>query len=114
MLHGRAVAADDVDLMVGMTQLHEQIVEQIEFLDVVILHVIGAMVAQEVVELRDRVGKVFIADAIDHIDALAGVQVVEAQAVLLGLPSIRSRYSPGLSTRQRAMKVQPVRQSKSA
>ncbi len=73
-----------------MTQLHEQIVEQIEFLDVVVLHVIGAMVAQKVVELRDSAGKVFIADAIDHIDALAGMQVVEAQAVLLG----RCRYAP--------------------
>ena len=80
----RAIAADDVDLVVGMTQLYQQIVEQIEFLDVVILHVIGAMVAQEVVEFRNLLGNILIADAIDDIDALAGVKVVEAQAVLLG------------------------------
>ena len=48
----------------------------------------GAMVAQEMVELGDGVGNVLVADAIDHVDVFAGVQVVEAQTVLRGGGSV--------------------------
>src|SRR5271154_859061 len=33
------------------------------------------------VEFRDPIGQVLIADAVDHVDMLAGMQVIEAQAV---------------------------------
>ena len=75
------IPADNVDFAVGVSQLDQQIVQQIEFLEVIILHVTGAVVAQKMVQLRNTVRQVLIADPIDHIDMFAGVQVIEAQPV---------------------------------
>ena len=79
----RAVAADDVDHSVGATETGEQVVEQVELAGVVVALVVGAVVAEEVVELVHRGGQVGVADAVDDVEAFAGVQVVELEAVLL-------------------------------
>ena len=78
---GRAVAADDIDDAVGVSEASHEVVEEIEFADVVVLDVSSAVVAEEVVELGNGSGEVVVADAVDDVDALAGVQVVEVQAV---------------------------------
>jgi hypothetical protein len=77
----RAVPADDIYFAVGMSQLGHQIVQQIEFLEVIILHVTGAVVTQKMVQLRDTVRKVLITNPIDHINMFASVQVIEPQPV---------------------------------
>jgi hypothetical protein len=77
----RAVPADDIYFAVGMSQLGHQIVQQIEFLEVIILHVTGAVVTQKMVQLRDTVRKVLITNPIDHINMFARVQVIEPQPI---------------------------------
>ena len=78
-----AVAADDVDDGVGPAEAGEQVVEQVEFAGVVLALVVGAVVAEEVVELVHRGGQVGVADAVHDVEAFAGVQVVELEVVLL-------------------------------
>ena len=65
----------------GCPSFDQQIVQKIELLHVIVLHVTGAMVTEKMVQLRNAIGQVLIADAIDHIDMFAGVQVIEAQTV---------------------------------
>ena len=43
--------------------------------------VVGAMVAQKIVQLRDGLGNIRVADFIDDVKALAGVQVVQVQNI---------------------------------
>jgi hypothetical protein len=76
-----AVPADNIDFAVGVSQLGHQIVQQIEFLQVIILHVTRAVVTQKMVQLRDTVRKVLITNPIDHINMFASVQVIEPQPV---------------------------------
>jgi hypothetical protein len=56
-------------------------VKQVEFLEVILLHVTGAVVAKKMVQLRDTIGQVSIAYPVDYVDMFAGVEVVEAQPV---------------------------------
>src|SRR5271156_163117 len=76
-----AVSADNVDHAVRVAKAGHQIMEEVELLDVVILHVAGAVVAQEVIELGNGFGQITVADAVDDVDVLAGMQVVEMQTV---------------------------------
>jgi len=76
-----AVPADYVDFAVGVSQLDHKIVQQIEFLEVILLHVAGAVVTQKMVQLRDTVRQVLITDPINHIDMFGGMQVIETQPV---------------------------------
>jgi len=80
---GSAVAADYVDDAAVLAELGHQGVQEIELLGVVVALVLGAVIAEEVVELVHRGGDVSVADAVDDIEALAGVQVVELELVLL-------------------------------
>ena len=59
----------------------QQIVQKIELLHVIVLHVTCSMVTEKMVQLRNAIGQVLIADAVDHIDMFAGVQVIEAKTV---------------------------------
>lgn len=79
-----AVAADDVDLTVGVPEANHQIMQKVEFPDVVILHVAGAVIAKKVIELRDGIGQIVISNAIDDIDSFSRVKVIKAQPVLFG------------------------------
>jgi hypothetical protein len=47
------------------------------------VHFSGAVVAEEVVELRESLGNVSIAVAIDDIQTFSGVCVIEPQAAVL-------------------------------
>jgi hypothetical protein len=74
---GGAVTADNIDFAVRVSQLDQQVVQQIEFLEVIVLYIAGAVVAEKMVQLGDTVGQILIADPINHIDMLAGMQVIE-------------------------------------
>ena len=47
--------------------------QEIKFPDVVVLHIPAAMIAEKMVQLRYRAGKVLITDPIDQIEMLAGM-----------------------------------------
>jgi hypothetical protein len=78
------VAADDVDYAVGMAEASHEIVQKIEFMDIVSFYVSGAMIAQEMIELRDSVRQILVSDAIHDVDVFTSVKVIEAEPVLFG------------------------------
>ena len=82
---GSAITADDVDFAAGMAETGHEIVQKVEFADVVGLHVSSAMVAQEMIELGDGGGQILIADAVDDVNMLARMKVIETKTVLLRL-----------------------------
>jgi len=79
---GGTVAADDVDDGVRPTELAEQVVQEVELPGIVVAGVFGAVVAEEVVELREGGRDVGVSYAVDDIDVFAGVQVVELEVIL--------------------------------
>jgi hypothetical protein len=74
---GRPVTANNIDLPIGPAKFGKQIVEQVELLDVIVLYIAGAVVPQEMVQLRNALLQVVVAHAVDHIDVLTGMQMVE-------------------------------------
>ena len=63
-------------------EIGEDIVQvRIEMADVA-----RAMIAQEIIELRERAGNVLIAAPVDDIQPFAGVRVVKQQLMFLDLP----------------------------
>ena len=81
---GGAVAADDIDDAVRFAELAHDGMEEIELLDVVVGDVVGAVIAEEVVELVEGAGDVVVADAVDDVEGFAGVEVVEMEGETLG------------------------------
>ena len=79
----RAVAADDVDHAVRPAERGHQRMEHVEFLRIVAADVLGAVIAQEVVQLIQRARKVGVADAVYDVDIFTRVQVVHPQVKLL-------------------------------
>ena len=76
-----AVAANDINLGIRVTNGSRQVCEDVEDMRIIVLHVAGAMVAEEMIQLLLRLRGVFVAMAIDNVNVLAGVGVVEAYAV---------------------------------
>lgn len=76
---GRTVATDDVNLRAGMSDCSGEIGKKIEDTRIVVLHFSRAVIAEKVIQLLFRRGNVFVAAAIDDINALAGVSVVETK-----------------------------------
>jgi hypothetical protein len=56
--------------------------ENIENSWIVVLHLTCAVIAEEMIELRFRLGKKVVAMAIDDINALTGMRVIEAQVMI--------------------------------
>jgi len=79
----RAVSADDVDLGVGPADGAGSIRHDVEKPRIKVVHLAGAVIAEEVVELRESLGNVSIAMAIDDIQAFSGMGVIEPQASVL-------------------------------
>jgi hypothetical protein len=64
-----------------VSQLDQQIVKKIKLLHVIVLNIASAVVAKKMVQLRDAIWKILVADAVDHIDMFPSVKVVETQPV---------------------------------
>src|SRR5579859_7744316 len=79
----RAVAADNVDYAVGAAEPSHDGVEDVELFGIVTADVVGAVVAQEVVQLVERFGDIGVADAVDDVDVFSGVEMVHAQMIFL-------------------------------
>ena len=78
---GSAISADDIDLGRGTTEGSCQVVQQVEHARIVVVHITGAIVAQVLVEAVERLRQVCVATAIDDVEPLVGMGVVEPQPV---------------------------------
>ena len=76
-----SIAAYHVDFGVGASQRGGQVVEKVEDARIVFRHGASAVIAQEVVESRNRARIVTIAMAIDDVQPLAGMEVEEFEVV---------------------------------
>lgn len=56
--------------------------QQIKLPGVIILYFTSAVVAEEMVQRRNSIRKVSIADAVDHIKMFPGMEMIEAQPIL--------------------------------
>ena len=77
-----AVAAHNINLPIGVSQLDQQIVKKIKLLHVIVLHIAGAVVAKEMVQLCDAIGKIPVPYAVNDIDTFTRMKVVETQPVV--------------------------------
>lgn len=80
----RAVSTDDIDHTAVVPQLHHEVMQQVEFPYIIIFDITGAAVAKKAIEFGHRRGKISIADAVNHIDARAGMKIVEPKAITVG------------------------------
>jgi hypothetical protein len=78
----RSISADDVNLGVGAAHGSGGIRQNVENPRVVVMHLSGTVVAEEMVELRQSLGNVGIAVAIHDIQMFPGMRVVKPQVAL--------------------------------
>lgn len=77
------VPADDVDFGSGMAHGRRQVFQDVKHLRIVMMDFSRAMVAEEIVELSKRGWEVLIPPAIDDVQRLTGVRVVEVQTIFV-------------------------------
>lgn len=77
-----AVSADDIDLRVWFSKRVRNVRQDVENIRIIVLQVTGAVVAQEIVELRKSVGQKLSVALVDNVDALVGVRVVQPKVPL--------------------------------
>src|SRR5262249_35813417 len=77
-----AVPADHIDFPTGVAKRAGQVIEQIKHSGIETLYVSGAMVAKVVIKPVESFWDVTIAAAINDIEPLACVRVVETQPIL--------------------------------
>ena len=75
----RAIAANDIDFGVGTTDGLGGVGENVEKPWIEVVHLSSAMVAEKMIELRQSLGNVALAVAVDDIQVFAGMRVVEPQ-----------------------------------
>src|SRR5208283_1514870 len=78
---GRAVAADDINLEIGIPQRHSQVVQQVEDSGIVLVNFAGAVVSQIAIQACERFRIVAFAVAVDDVQSLPGMCVEKMQAV---------------------------------
>src|SRR5271154_937108 len=93
---GRAIAADDVELAAGMADGGGEGRENVVEARIEVAHFVGVVVAQKIVQLGQRAGNELFAAAVNNVNALSGVRVVEHQAMLLGGRSRSLRRGRGV------------------
>ena len=90
---GGAVAANDVDLAAGMADRRGEIGEDIVQTRIEMANVARPMIAQEIIEFGKGVRKVLVALAVNDINPVASMSVVEQQEVILALVRRRGRFA---------------------
>jgi hypothetical protein len=78
-----AVATHNVDFAARMPYRQREIIEDIVQARIEVPNVPGPMIAQEIIELGERIGNVQVAPAVNSIHPLPGVRVVKQQEMLL-------------------------------
>jgi hypothetical protein len=79
--HGSAVAADYINLKIGIPECIRQVAEQVEYPGIVLVNLAGPVVAQIVIQSRQGFLVVTFATAVDDVQALSGMCVKKMQAV---------------------------------
>jgi hypothetical protein len=74
----RAITANDFDFSAGSADRIGQVPQDVIELRIILLHVSGAMVSQELVQFRVCFGNIFIAAPKNDVNAFTCVGVVEA------------------------------------
>jgi len=92
---GRAVPANDIDLAPRMADSLCQLLECVIKPRVKMPDIARPMVAQEEIQLRERIRHVSGPDAVDDVDPLAGMCVVQEQASFLRRSDGRGRLKIG-------------------
>src|SRR5215469_14241906 len=77
-----AVATDDVDFAAGMADGSREVGENVVETRVEVADVVGDVVAEKVVEPGQGRGNVLRAAAVDDVESLAGVRVVQKQRMV--------------------------------
>ena len=75
----RSISADDIDLGRGTTEGSGQVVQQVKHARIVVVHITGAIIAQILVEAVERLRQIRVATAIDDVEPLVGMGVVEPE-----------------------------------
>ncbi len=82
---GSAIPANDVNLAVEMPQFGQQVMQEIEFPDVIFLLVTRTVVAKKMIQCRNAFRKVLVTYPIDNIEMFSGMKVIEAKPIGLGI-----------------------------
>src|SRR5580765_6121239 len=77
----RAVAADDINLEIRIPEFGREVVQQVEHPRIIFMNLAGAVVAQIMVQLRQRFWIIAGAVTVNDIQTLASVSVKKMQAV---------------------------------
>src|SRR5437899_1979886 len=114
---GCAVAADNIDLGIGIPKRGHQVVQQVKYTGIVFVNLASAMVPQVAVELRQGFPVVTFGVAVDDVKALPCVGVEQTQAVGVVRDRSDCRFSSSAadqskSQHQQQKTVNPSRQNK--
>lgn len=77
----RSITTHNIDFGAGTPQFDGQVVEQVEDPRVIIVHLAGPMITQEVIEFGQGGGVVAVAVAIDDVEPLSSVGMEEMKAI---------------------------------
>ena len=76
-----AIAANDIDFAVEMSQFGQQIMQQVEFPDIIVLFVTGAVITKKMIQRRHTFRKILIAYPVNDIQVFSCMEVIEAKPI---------------------------------
>ena len=88
-----AIPANNVNLTVRTAQSGQQVMQQVELPDVIVLHIIRAVVAEEMIKCSYTVRKILITYSVEDIQVFASMKVIKAKPIK-GRISRRSCFRP--------------------
>jgi hypothetical protein len=78
---GRTVAANYIDLKIGIPERSSQVMQKVEYPRIVLVNLAGAVVSKITIQARQRFCIVAFAIAVDNVQALTGMCMEKMQAV---------------------------------
>ena len=100
---GSTVATDDINFCTRMSHGRFKGRQEIVQVRIEVANVASAMVPQEMVELRKRVGKIRVPPAVHDVDSLVRVRLKQPQSIC-ALRRVRKRRRPGRCAQDSAEK----------
>jgi hypothetical protein len=78
-----AVSANDIDFSAGTAHGYRQLLQDVIELGIEMMNLSGAMISEEIVELRDSVWNVLIPSTVHDVKPLARMRVIQTEAIFL-------------------------------
>jgi hypothetical protein len=78
-----AVPTNDIDFSAGTAQGHREFLQNVKELGIEMVNLSGAMISQEIIELRDSVWNVLIPSTVHDVKPLARMRVIQTEAIFL-------------------------------